>query len=79
MSKKTSEYVILLLWFIFLFTLWALVTLLEGTNGQWWSILRLNPEVPEPFALEFSYLKIIIVAILSFMLAYFIVLLLRKK
>ncbi|MFP7737734.1 hypothetical protein ACLHDF_31460 [Priestia aryabhattai] len=79
MSKKTSEYVIFILWFIFLFTLWALVTLLEGTNGQWWSILRLNPEVPEPFALEFSYLKIIIAAILSFMRAYFIVLLLRKK
>ncbi len=40
---------------------------------------QLNPEVPEPFALEFSYLKIIIAAILSFMLAYFIVLLVRKE
>ncbi|MGW9019717.1 hypothetical protein [Priestia megaterium] len=79
MSKKTFEYVIFVSWFIFLFTLWAVVTLSEGINGQWWSILRLNPEVPEPFALEFSYIKIIIAAILSFTLAYFITLWLRKK
>jgi hypothetical protein len=79
MSKKISEYVIFLSWFIFLFTLWAVVTLSKGIDGQWWSILRLNPEEHEPFALEFSYVKIIIAAILSFILAYFPVLWLRKK
>ncbi|MFQ6391267.1 hypothetical protein ACLNAR_26145 [Priestia aryabhattai] len=62
MNKKMVSYIIFFSWFLFLVLLWIFVSLFKGENGQWWSMYRLNPVKYGPWALELSYIKIIIAA-----------------
>jgi hypothetical protein len=70
MNKKLSNYIIFFSWFLFLILLWVIIPVFKGENGQWWSIYRLNPDKYGPWALELSYINIVIVAIISIIIAY---------
>ncbi|GAB1779870.1 hypothetical protein [Priestia megaterium] len=79
MDKKLVSYIIFLLWFIVLFFLWVIITLLEGTSGQWWSIYRLIPEEYGPWALDVSEVKVIVAGIIFLLVAYLMTLLSKRK
>ncbi|NGY94034.1 hypothetical protein F3K44_32775 [Bacillus megaterium] len=70
MNRKVSNYVIFFVWFLFLVLLWIVVSFFKGENGQWWSMYRLNLDKYGPWALEISYIKIVIVAVISIVIAY---------
>ncbi|MGX4607995.1 hypothetical protein [Priestia sp. JNUCC 25] len=69
MNRKVSNYIIFFVWFLFLVLLWIFVSLFKGENGQWWSMYRLNPDKYGPWALELSYIKIVIAAVISLVTA----------
>ena len=71
MSKRTTTIIIRCLWTFFLFGLWVILSLNKGTEGEWWSMFSLNPEIDGPRALEFAFFKIFIFAFLSIITAYF--------
>ncbi|MFB8426890.1 hypothetical protein ACFC4S_33575 [Priestia megaterium] len=69
MNKKTANYIIFLLWLLFLVLLWIVVSLFKDENEQWWSMYSLNPGKYCPWALEVSYIKVSIAAIISLVIA----------
>ncbi|GAB1810347.1 hypothetical protein [Priestia megaterium] len=69
MNKKMASYIIFFSWFLFLFLLWIVISLFKGENGQWWSMYRLNLDKYGPWALELSYIKIAIAAVISLVIA----------
>jgi len=79
MHKKLVDYIIFFLWFVILFFSWVIITLLEGTNGQWWSIYRLIPEEYGPWALDVSEVKVIVAAIIFLLISYLMTLLSKRK
>jgi hypothetical protein len=52
--------------------LWIVISFFEGVNGQWWSMYRLNPHKYGPWALELSYIKVSIAAVISLVIAYMV-------
>ncbi|MCF8890825.1 hypothetical protein [Priestia megaterium] len=72
MNKKMANYIIFFSWFLFLVLLWIVVSLFKGENGQWWSMYRLNPDKYGPRALELSYIKVIIAAVISLGIAFMV-------
>lgn len=70
MVKKRSNYIIFFSWFLVLVLLWIVISFFEGVNGQWWSMYRLNPHKYGPWALELSYIKVSIAAVISLAIAY---------
>ncbi|MFP3668705.1 hypothetical protein SB717_26560 [Priestia sp. SIMBA_032] len=79
MKKRIASYIIFTLWSLFLFFLWIIFSFSKGTDGEWWSIYRLNPDKYGPWSLEFSYIKIIIAAIISLIIARIITLGFKRK
>ena len=69
MNRKVSNYIIFFVWFLFLVLLWIVVSFFKGENGQWWSMYRLNLDKYGPWALEISYIKIAIAAVISLVIA----------
>ncbi|WP_369361305.1 hypothetical protein [Priestia megaterium] len=69
MNRKVSNYIIFFVWFLLLVLLWIFVSLFKGENGQWWSMYRLNSDKYGPWALELSYIKIAIAAVISLVIA----------
>ncbi|MFZ7825869.1 hypothetical protein [Priestia sp. J2] len=69
MNRKVSNYIIFFVWFLLLILLWIVVSLFKGENGQWWSMYRLNLDKYGPWALELSYIKIAIAAVISLVIA----------
>ncbi|MGG0509346.1 hypothetical protein ABE078_17900 [Priestia megaterium] len=69
MNRKVSNYIIFFVWFLLLVLLWIVVSLFKGENGQWWSMYRLNPHKYGPWALELSYIKIGVAAVISLVIA----------
>jgi len=67
-----ASYIIFFSWFLFLVLLWIVVSLFKGENGQWWSMYRLNPDKYGPWALEVSYAKIGIAAVISIVIVYIV-------
>ena len=65
--------------FVILFFSWVIITLLEGTSGQWWSIYRLIPEEYGPWALDVSEVKVIVAAIIFLLISYLMTLLSKRK
>jgi len=57
-------------WFLFLFLLWITFSFSNGQDGQWWSMYHLNVNQYGPWALELSYIKISIAAVISLVIAY---------
>jgi hypothetical protein len=72
LKDKIIGLISLVLWALFLFTMWVILSHFIGTEGQWWSLYNFNPTKPSIWKLEASYIKIFISAILSFIPAYFI-------
>jgi ABC-type Fe3+ transport system permease subunit len=72
MVKKRSNYIIFFSWFLVLVLLWIVISFFEGVNGQWWSMYRLNPDEYGPWALEVSYIKVSIAAVISLVIAYMV-------
>ncbi|MBW0931422.1 hypothetical protein [Priestia megaterium] len=72
MNKKISNYIIFFSWFLFLVFLWIVVSFFEGENGQWWSMHRLNLGKYGPWALEVSYIKVSVAAVISLVIAYMV-------
>ncbi|MEH7398085.1 hypothetical protein [Priestia megaterium] len=72
MNKKLSNYIIFFSWFLVLVLLWIVISFFEGVNGQWWSMYRLNPHKYGPWALELSYIKVSIAAVISLVIAYMV-------
>jgi len=72
MNRKMLNYIIFLSWFLFLVLLWIIFSFFKGENGQWWSMYRLNIEKYGPWALEVSYIKISIAAVISLVIAYMV-------
>ncbi|WP_432694481.1 hypothetical protein ACRBU7_29320 (plasmid) [Priestia aryabhattai] len=72
MVKKRSNYIIFFSWFLVLVLLWIVISFFEGVNGQWWSMYRLNPHKYGPWALEPSYIKVSIAAVISLVIAYMV-------
>ncbi|MFP7732259.1 hypothetical protein ACLHDF_02330 [Priestia aryabhattai] len=72
MDKKMTNYIIFFSWFLFLAILWVIVSFSKGESGQWWSMYRLNTDKYGPWALEFSYVKISIAAVISSVIAYMV-------
>lgn len=72
LSVKAARFIVWFCWAIFLFISWVLMSLAQGTENQWWSMLSLNPEKSSPGNLEISPLRIFIFACLSVIVAYFI-------
>ncbi|MBE5103490.1 MULTISPECIES: hypothetical protein [Priestia] len=70
MDKKTANIIIFFVSFLFLFLLWIIFSFSKGQNGQWWSMYHLNSHKYGPWALEISYIKIIVAAVISLVLAY---------
>jgi len=68
-NRKVSNYIIFFVWFLFLVLLWIVVSFFKGENGQWWSMYRLNLDKYGPWALEISYIKIAIAAVISLVIA----------
>lgn len=79
MNKKMINYIIFFSWFLFLVLLWIFVSLFKGENGQWWSMYRLNPDKYGPWALELSYIKIIIATVISIVIAYIVSFRFKRK
>ncbi|MET3689712.1 hypothetical protein ABIC37_005262 [Priestia megaterium] len=79
MHKKLVDYIIFFLWFVILFFSWVIITLLEGTSGQWWSIYWLIPEEYGPWALDVSEVKVIVAAIIFLLISYLMTLLSKRK
>jgi len=71
-NRKVSNYIIFFVWFLFLILLWIVVSFFKGENGQWWSMYRLNLDKYGPWALEISYIKIAIAAVISLVIAYMV-------
>jgi len=69
-NRKVSNYIIFFVWFLLLVLLWIVLSLFKGENGQWWSMYRLNLDKYGPWALELSYIKIAIAAVISLVIAY---------
>ncbi len=67
-----TNYIIFFSWFLFLAILWVIVSFSKGESGQWWSMYRLNTDKYGPWALEFSYVKISIAAVISSVIAYMV-------
>ncbi|WP_394542748.1 hypothetical protein [Priestia aryabhattai] len=72
MNRKVSNYIIFFVWFLFLVLLWIVLSLFKGENGQWWSMYRLNLDKYGLWALELSYIKIAIAAVISLVIAYMV-------
>ncbi|MDP1442314.1 hypothetical protein [Priestia megaterium] len=72
MVKKCSNYIIFFSWFLVLVLLWIVISFFEGVNGQWWSMYRLNPHKYGSWALELSYIKVSIAAVISLVIAYMV-------
>lgn len=72
MNRKVSNYIIFFVWFLFLILLWIVVSFFKGENGQWWSMYRLNLDKYGPWALEISYIKFAIAAVISLVIAYMV-------
>ncbi|MGF9942938.1 hypothetical protein ABEX44_06680 [Priestia megaterium] len=72
MNRKMPNYIIFLSWFLFLVLLWVLFSFFKGENGQWWSMYRLNITKYGPWALEVSYIKFSIAAVISLVIAYMV-------
>jgi len=72
MNKKMFNYIIFFSWFLVLVLLWIVISFFEGVNGQWWSMYRLNPHKYGPWALELSYIKVSIAAVISLVIAYMV-------
>ena len=72
MNRKMPNYIIFLSWFLFLVLLWVLFSFFKGENGQRWSMYRLNITKYGPWALEVSYIKISIAAVISLVIAYMV-------
>ncbi|WP_129703469.1 hypothetical protein [Priestia megaterium] len=70
MDKKIINNIIFFAWFLFLFLLWIIISFSKGQNGQWWSMNHLNSNKYGPWALELSYIKISIAAVISLVIAY---------
>ncbi|WP_341284840.1 hypothetical protein [Priestia megaterium] len=70
MNRKMPNYIIFLSWFLFLVLLWIIFSFFKGENGQWWSMYRLNIKTYGPWALEVSYIKISIAAVICLVIAY---------
>jgi len=79
MNKKMASYIIFFSWFLFLFLLWIVISLFKGENGQWWSMYFLNPDKYGPWALEFSYIKVGIAAVISIVIAYIVSFRFKRK
>ncbi|MGG3610653.1 hypothetical protein ABET09_28315 [Priestia megaterium] len=79
MVKKRSNYIIFFSWFLVLVLLWIVISFFEGVNGQWWSMYRLNPHKYGPWALEISYIKISIAAVISLGIAFIMSFELKRK
>ncbi|KNH15479.1 hypothetical protein ACS78_26765 [Priestia megaterium] len=79
MNKKMANYIIFFSWFSFLVLLWIVVSLFKGENGQWWSMYRLNPDEYGPWALEVSYIKVSIAAVISIVIAYIVSFRFKRK
>ncbi|MEJ9314917.1 hypothetical protein P4655_26585 [Priestia megaterium] len=79
MNKKIVNYIIFFSWFSFLVLLWIFVSLFKGENGQWWSMYRLNPDKYGPWALELSYIKVIIATVISIVIAYIVSFRFKRK
>jgi len=71
-NRKVSNYIIFFVWFLLLVLLWIVLSLFKGENGQWWSMYRLNLDKYGPWALELSYIKIAIAAVISLVIAYMV-------
>ncbi|SES03362.1 hypothetical protein SAMN04487944_115137 [Gracilibacillus ureilyticus] len=65
MKRKTIDNIIKFIWAILLFTSWVIISVMAGMEGEWWSLFRINPEEYGMWAIEFSYLNIVIIAVLS--------------
>jgi len=72
MNRKMPNYIIFLSWFLFLVLLWILFSFFKGENGQGWSMYRLNIKKYGPWALEVSYIKFSIAAVISLVIAYMV-------
>ncbi|WP_154974958.1 hypothetical protein [Priestia megaterium] len=72
MNRKVSNYIIFFVWFLFLVLLWIVVSFFKGENGQWWSMYHLNLDKYGPWALEISYIKVAIAAVISLVIAYMV-------
>ncbi len=59
------NYIIFSSWFLFLVLLWIVGSFFKCKNGQWWSMYRLNLDKYGPWALELSYIKVIIATVIS--------------
>lgn len=70
MNRKMPNYIIFLSWFLFLVLLWIIFSFFKGENGQCWSMYRLNIKKYGPWALEVSYIKISIAAVICLVIAY---------
>ncbi|PFK67539.1 hypothetical protein COJ21_23955 [Priestia megaterium] len=79
MNKKNVDSIVFSIWFVILFFLWVIITLLIGTNGQWWSIYRLNPQEYGPWALHVSEMKMVVAGGIFLLLAYVMTFLCRGK
>ncbi|MBD8847401.1 hypothetical protein [Priestia megaterium] len=79
MNKKLANYIIFFAWFLFLVLLWIVISLFKGENGQWWSMYRLNPHKYSPWALELSYIKVGIAAVISIVIAYIVSFRFKRK
>ncbi|MDH2449505.1 hypothetical protein [Priestia megaterium] len=79
MNKKLANYIIFFSWFLFLVLLWIVISLFKGENGQWWSMYRLNPHKYGPWALELSYIKVGIAAVISIVIAYIVSFRFKRK
>ena len=62
--------IIFFVWFLFLLLLWIIFSFSKGQSGEWWSIYHLNHHKYDPWALEVSYIKISIAAVISLVIAY---------
>ena len=69
MSRKVSNYLIFFVWSLFLVILWIVISFFKDENGQWWSMYRLNPDKYGTWALELSYIKVGIAAVISLVIA----------
>lgn len=70
MIKDVINFVSIFLWSLFLFGIWVGMSLGQGTEGQWWSLFSFDSEKYGFMTLEISYIKIIITAFLSVIIAF---------
>ncbi|WP_078410704.1 hypothetical protein [Priestia abyssalis] len=72
MSEKIADFIIGSLWTFFLFGLWLLLSLNQGTEGEWWSLFTLDLGRPSDSALGISFFRMFIAFSLSILIAYFL-------